>query len=524
MSSVTARRRWAIAVVAIGAWAVTRAATGREIVNGGGASSFARFWRAIIDPDLAGEFLRVVVDATFTTAAYAVLGTVVSVAVGLVAGPMVSSAVWTSADRRSGWVWFRRVARRLVQLAFVVPRAVHEVIWALLLVQVLGFDPLVAIVAIGLQFGAVTAKVYGEQIDEADQQAFRALRGAGVSRLPALLYGIVPIIRTDLLSYGFYRLECAVRSAAVLGIVGAGGLGFQLDLSFASLKYDQIWTLIFALMLLSGLADAWSSLLRHRPSARAVTLSWAASLVAVPVAAVYVGVDVTTLWSERTRRLAGGLVDDMFPPRLGPGGWSKLISATIDTAAMSVLATLIAAIGGLAVALVAVRPRSQQASRWRLASSWVARLLLLLCRAVPAPAWAFLFVLVLFPGIWPGAVALGVYNLGVLGRLFSEVVEDHDDRARRHLAGSGATSLQQFAYAVLPSTAARLTGLTLYRWEVIARETVIVGVVGAAGLGRLIQDHLVARDFAAVAGTIGALLVLTAVIDRVSAGMRTALR
>jgi phosphonate transport system permease protein len=130
----------------------------------------------------------------------------------------------------------------------------------------------------------------------------------------------------------------------------------------------------------------------------------------------------------------------------------------------------------------------------------------------------------LFPGIWPGAVALGVYNLGVLGRLFAEVVEDHDERARRHLASSGAGAIKQFAYAVLPSIASRLTGLALYRWEVVTRETVIVGVVGAAGLGRLIREDLVARDFAAVTGTIGALVVLTALIDITSSRMRAALR
>ena len=129
-------------------------------------------------------------------------------------------------------------------------------------------------------------------------------------------------------------------------------------------------------------------------------------------------------------------------------------------------------------------------------------------------------VLVMFPGIWPGAVALGVYNAGVLGRLYSEVIEDHDDRARRQLDAAGASPLGQLLYAVLPVTADRLTNLTLYRWEVITRETVVVGVVGAAGLGRLIQEHLVARDFAAVLGAIGALVALAAVIDALSSRLR----
>lgn len=523
MNRLTQRSRWGIAVLAACLWAATRATTGTEVINTGGWPSFARFWKSVTSSDLSAEFLRITFDATLTTAAYAVLGTVVSVAIGLLAGPIVSTRVWESADQRPFWSWLRRCTRGFVRLVFVIPRAVHEVIWALLLIQVFGFDPWVAIIAIGIQFGAVTAKVFGENVDDADPHSFRALRGAGAGRLTALLYGIVPLIRRDLVSYGFYRLECAVRSAAVLGIIGAGGLGFQLDLSFESLNYDQIWTLIIALMLLSGLADAWSTLIRHRSSPRVVRASWIALMVSVPLAARQVGLDVTTLWSERTRRLARKLIGELLPPRLGPGGWSKLWSATVDTAAMSILATALAVTGGLLVAFVATRP-STRSSALRRAAGWVARLVLLLFRAVPAPAWAFLFVLILFPGIWPGAVALGVYNLGVLGRLFAEVIEDHDDRSRRHLAASGAGSVQQIAYAVLPSTAPRLVALALYRWEVITRETVLVGVVGAAGLGRLIQQDLVARDFAAVAGTIGALVVLTALIDLVSTRMRAALR
>ena len=325
-------------------------------------------------------------------------------------------------------------------------------------------------------------------------------------------------------AYAFYRLECAVRSAAVLGIVGAGGLGFQLDLSFESLRYDELWTLIAALMILSGLVDWWSSRLRRAATPEVVRRSWIVLAAAVPLAWWHVGLDLGSLWSARTRRLAGDLVGDLVPPRLGPGGWDELWGATIDTLAMATLATLIAMIGGLAFALAATRPHRPDASIARRAFSWCVRVVLLLFRAVPVPVWAFLVVLVLFPGIWPGAVALGVHNLGVLGRLFAEVIEDHDDRARRHLDASGASAGGQLLYGVLPVTGTRLIALGLYRWEVITRETVVVGVVGAAGLGRLIQEHLVARDFAAVLGAIGALVVLTYVVDAVSAGVRRAWR
>ena len=517
------RRRSSPAAVGLGllvVWAAWRATTRRDVLNTRGWSSFAEFWTSALDPELNADFVRLTAEATLTTASYAVLGATVSVAIGLIGAPLLATRPWEVADCSRTARMSRMTIRQLVRASFVVPRSVHEVIWALLLVQVLGFDPLVAVLAIAFQFGAITAKVYADLLDDADPSAFRAMRTAGAGRLSSIVYGLVPIVRRDLVGYGFYRLECAVRSAAVLGIVGLGGLGTQLDLSFESLRYDEIWTLIAALMILSGLADRWSTAVRRSGSSVVVRSSWSAVLVVLPVSWWYVGIDVSAMWSERTRRLFADLVDDLFPPRLGPGGWSELVGATIDTLAMSVLATVIAVSGGLVVATIAARPHRPDDTFVRGAVGWLARFVLLLFRAVPAPVWAFLVVVVMFPGIWPGAVALGVYNIGVLGRLFAEVFDDHDDRARRQLDIAGAGRIEQVAYGVLPVCAPRLVSLALYRWEVITRETVVVGVVGAAGLGRLIQEHLVARDFAAVTGAIGSLIVLAVTIDAVGRRLR----
>ncbi|MGH1488874.1 MAG: PhnE/PtxC family ABC transporter permease [Acidimicrobiales bacterium] len=509
--------RLAIAIAAAVAWAVSQAGVGGGVVNLRGWSSFARFWQAIFSPELAWDFLQLTGESAAITLAYAVLGTALSLLIGSLAAPLLSELLWSAGPIRS-----------ITRAFLVVPRAVHEILWALLLIQVLGFDPLVSVLAIGIPFGAVTAKVFAETIDEADSGPYRQLRATGAGRLSALVYGVLPSIRGQLISYSFYRLECGVRSAAVLGVIGAGGLGFQLDLSFESLRYGEIWTLIVALMLLSGAIEAWSSHVRTRLRSRLGvgrgTLLGLALLV--PLSWRWVGLDPTQLVSDRTRRLAGDLLGDLFPTRLGPGGWSELFDASVDTVAMSILALLIAVLSGLVLAGFAARPSRPTATPGlgqRLLRV-VAGTLLLLFRAVPSPIWAFLMVLVLFPGTWPGAVALGIYTLGVLGRLFAEVFEDRDLSSAKAADLVGANAVQAFFYAVLPGSANRLISLSLYRWEVIARETVVVGVVGAGGLGQLINEHLAARDFAAVTGAIGALLIISFLIDSISGVLRRGLR
>ena len=532
----TRRRWWAVSGLILVGWAILRAGYGRDVVNERGWDQFSAFWRAAASPELAADFLDLTVDAAATTLAYAVLGTALSVGLGVIGGLASSRRLW---ELDEGGGRSARVGWLVARIALVAPRAVHEVLWAILAIQVLGFDPLVAIIAIGVPFGAVTAKVYAEILDEADPRPYRALRAAGAGRVSAFAYGLVPVVAPDLVSYTFYRLECAVRSAAILGVIGAGGIGYQIDLSFRSLRYEEIWTLILALVVLSGVADAWSSAIRRRHAARLPDGSRArrlptsrrdpflvgsvAALVALVVVSwVRLDIDITHLWSGRTRTLGPELVRDLFPPRLGPGGWSELLRATVDTLAMSVLALVVASTGGLVIALAARRRPGGFGGRSVLGGA--ARLAALVLRAVPPILWAFIVVLVVFPGIWAGALALGVYNMGVLARLYAEILEDLDPRPQRALVASGATPTQVMTYAVVPAAASRLAAMSLYRWEVLLRESVVVGVVGAGGIGRLVQTHLTARDFHALLGAILALAACTAIVDTISARVRRDLR
>lgn len=496
-------------------WAGWRAGIGTDIVNTRGFPNLAEFWSASLRPELNSEFVRLTIDAALSTFALAVLGTVASLGIGA-AGALATSNL----------LWGKTALRTTAEALLVVPRAIHEVIWALLLVQVFGFDPMVAVVAIALPFGAVTAKVYADAIDTADRSSFDALRATGAGRISALFYGVLPTVRHDLVSYGFYRMECAVRSAAVLGVVGVGGLGFQLDLSFQTLRYQEIWTLIVALMILSGLIDRWSTVIRRSTEQTVSRLSILAIALLVPASAWWAGLNPSVLWSERSRTLASELLAELASPRLGPGGWGELARASVDTAALSLLALALSAGGGLLIALIARRRTETLAPHTVRSESVgvVTRLLLLLARSVPAPMWAFLAVLVFFPGLWPGAIGLAIYNFGVLGRLFAEAIEESDTAATDQLLATGSTGVTAVLYGSIPAVAPRLIALSLYRWEVIVRETVIVGVVGAGGLGQLLNEHLVARDFAAVTGVIIVLTLAAIIVDSLGALTRAQLR
>ncbi len=531
-------------------WAIRRAVPeSRDIVNVGGVSLIGDLVAKALHPRLDTEFLGVVLDATLTTLAFAALGTALALVIGLLGGLVLSDAAWSR--RPPAPV---RVVRLALRGVLVAVRSIHELIWALLLVSVLGLDPLVAVIAIALPFGAQTAQVFGDTFDSLPKGALQSLRGAGAPAVPAVVFALLPPAGPLMLSYSFYRFECSVRSTVLLGAVGVGGLGQELVVSLSSRNWDEVWTLIAAVILLSALVDAWSGRLRadmavascsewsagaSSPATAGVRRArsrWArwSAIVALPgliAAWVVSGVSVSGLTSERTRLLTGRLLDDLVPPALPLGGWSVVAGAVLDTLSMAVLAMTIAVLITVAVAPLAVSTRRSSGPPGSLVlrgvrrAAWgLSRIVLLVLRSVPPTVWAVIALLALFPGILPGALALGVYTGGVLGRLVAESWESVSAAPRNALVRTGVPGALATAAAVVPASAQQLVTYTLYRFEICVRETAVVGVVGAAGLGRLLADNLNFFRFPVITTLLLASFAVSAATELVSRRLRRAIR
>ncbi len=527
----------------------------QDLLNLGGLPLLWRFLRASVQPDLSPELLAITLDATLVTLAYAVCGTFLSLLIGIVGGVLASEVWWLAVFPRHGG---QRTSWLGMRVFLTVPRAIHELIWGLFFINIWGLDPLTAILAIAIPFGAITAKVFSEILDETPRQSLFALLNSGVKPLTAFTYSLLPQAFLNLLSYSFYRFECSIRSAAVLGIIGAGGLGYQILLSLQSLRYQQLWTFFYALLLLNGLVDLSSALLRHRLGCASrldlnlrklsrssppvyrrdpvVNLASLGVLLLVPFCFGYIKADFSKLWSPRTQQLLGDIAQSSFPPDLGGTPLSELLTLSIQTVAMSILAIAVAGFGGLLLSFPAaynfflpggiLNPgkHNQFSGIWAWFTLLFTRAILLLCRAIPAPIWALVALFVIFPGILPGAIALGLHNLGILGRLMAEVNENLEKPPLQALKAQGTPGALVFLYGVLPLSLPRFLAYALYRWEVCMRETVIVGLVGAGGLGRLLTEQLSSFDYRAVVVTLGCFMILTFMVDWVSAIARRSLR
>ena len=237
-------------------WSLTSLQWGSSPVHPGGLASIGQFFQAAISPELSGEFLSLAISSAWKTVAYAVAGICLAVALGLPLG-VLASGVLTRRSRAKipGVTGFRFLLGAM--------RAVHELIWAWFFVAAVGLFPAAAILALAIPYAGILGRIYADILNDVPTAPLRALRASGASEAKILLYGRLPMALPDMLSYTFYRFECAIRSAAIMGFVGVGGLGMQIQLSLTDLYYPEVWTLLYALVALVLLVDLWSSWVRR---------------------------------------------------------------------------------------------------------------------------------------------------------------------------------------------------------------------------------------------------------------------
>jgi phosphonate transport system permease protein len=155
------------------------------------------------------------------------------------------------------------VLRQIVRWLLTLLRSVPELVWALVFVRVVGLGPTSGVLAIALTYGGMLGKVYADILESGDNHATSSLMCNGSSRLQAFFYGLLPQNAGELTSYTVYRWECAIRSSAVLGFVGAGGLGQLMDASMKMFNGAEVASILLVFMALVWLADCMSSALRR---------------------------------------------------------------------------------------------------------------------------------------------------------------------------------------------------------------------------------------------------------------------
>ncbi|MFA5550985.1 MAG: phosphonate ABC transporter, permease protein PhnE [Trueperaceae bacterium] len=213
----------------------------------------------------------------------------------------------------------------------------------------------------------------------------------------------------------------------------------------------------------------------------------------------------------------GRLVARMFPPDFAY--FPRLVQPLIDTIHIATLGTLGATLIAIPVALGAARNTTPH----RLVRA-LALFIIVASRSVHSLIWALVLVFVFGPGTFAGVVALTLRSVGFIGKLLYEAVEEVDRASIEAVEATGASRLQRIVYAIVPQTLPQFAGTVLFRWDINIRESTFLGLVGAGGIGMLLNVNINSLAFARVSLILVSILVLVLAAEWASQRARSAIR
>ena len=355
-------------------------------------------------------------------------------------------------------------------------RAIHEIFWALLFLQIFGLSPITGILAITIPFAATFARVFHDIIIQSSESPLESIdsRADIISRFT---YGKIAQVMPQMMAYTRYRFECALRSSAVLGFIGMPTLGFYMETAFRQGNYSEGSALLIIFIALIGTIRYWCP----------------AKLLGVYlVIACLTLVDTPAVDSSLLIRF---ISQDILPPALknittlAEVQWSSLSSwftAILWYQAIpGIIATITLALVALAATHLVTLNVHALASKhlWPAPLTWLGQLTLLIGRSVPEYILAFIFLMLLGPSMLPAIIALAIHNGCVIAYL---AVKQSNTIAPQQIQMS---KLNQFNYHIMPDIYPNMMALIFYRFEIIVRETAVFGILGIMTLGFYIDSN-----------------------------------
>ena len=402
-----------------------------------------------------------------------------------------------------------------VRLLCAFLRSVHEMFWALLLINVTGLSPTTGILAIALPYSGIFAKVFSEMIEEADLGAVRVLP-KGTSAISAFAFARLPELAEQFKNYTLYRLECGLRSTLVLGFIGLPTIGFELESYFRQGHYAQASGLLLSFYVLIG---------TRRLLARAATMPF---LVLGSIAALTFLADGIAGGSTLTNllRFLGEIVPRPLrgADLLAPDTWQHFAAWARPIATGQILPGLLQtlvlaqiAMAGMALLALGFFPAICERFSGRF-GKLLGRVVLLVVRSTPEYMLAYVLLQLLGPSMLPAVIALAFHNGAIVGYLMGR----HADVLEYRLDAPRGANL--YFFETVPRLYGQFLAYVLYRWEIILRESAIFGILGVATLGFYVDAAISELKLDVAAVLILAFALLSMLVDAFSRQLRRSLR
>ncbi len=414
-----------------------------------------------------------------------------------------------------------------------VVRSIDTMIWGIIIVVWIGLGSFAGTMALTIHSIAALGKLYSEEVEHIDAGPIEAITATGANLFQVIRYAVIPQIIPPFLAYTLLRWDINMRMATVVGFVSGGGIGYFVVETIYKGAFEQYAAAFWAVVIIIILVDYVSAKWRERILAGEVKVTAAApkpfytSLRALTWLVIGLAVFVLCwqLSEIDPRKLFEPAptfvknIRDFVTIDLSPDVFDTVLKQTLITIFQALLATTI---GGL----LAV-PFSFLAARNLMGANPLAQVIyyfvrgaLSVLRSIEVLLYVLIFVIWVGIGPFAGMLALAITSFALIGKLFSEAIENIDPGPSEAIAATGATGLQVIMYAILPQIIPPFVSYLIYQWDINIRMATIVGLAGGGGVGFLLKTYFDLLQYHKAGTVVAMIVVVVTVMDFASAKIR----
>ncbi|HTP01118.1 MAG TPA: phosphonate ABC transporter, permease protein PhnE [Anaerolineales bacterium] len=417
-----------------------------------------------------------------------------------------------------------------------IVRAVDTIVWGLIVIVWVGLGTFAGVIALTIHSVAALGKLFSEEIEHIDPGPVEAVTSTGATLVQNIRFAIIPQVIPSFLSYALLRWDINMRSATVIGFVAGGGIGFFVVETVRLGAYQQyataLWAVAVVIIVVDWLSAKWrESLMKDEPppeegrrwttgriirTAFFVVLGLVAFLYCWSVAEI----SIRSMFHPGKNFLR--LLTDFVTIDLSQKVLRTVIEQMLVTIFQALLATTIGAIFAFPFSFLAAKNLT---GRSRL-SGWIyytARSILNILRSIEALLYVVIFIVWVGIGPFAGMLALAITSFALIGKLFSEAIENIETGPIEAVTATGANRLQMIVFAILPQIVPPFVSYLIYQWDINVRMATIIGFAGGGGIGLTLTTFFGSLQYHKAGTVVLFIVIVVAIMDFASAKLREAL-
>ncbi len=415
-----------------------------------------------------------------------------------------------------------------------IVRAVDTLIWGVIVVVWVGLGPFAGVLALTIHSVAALGKLFSEEVEHIDPGPIEAITSTGANLVQTIRYAVIPQIVPPFLAFTLLRWDINMRSATIVGMVAGGGIGFYIVETLRKSAYPQyaaaLWAIAIVIMLVDFLSANWRERIvvgtthvnigKPKPFYTSIK-AWLYIILGIAVFTYcwqLSGINFAAMLNPGPNFVS--LIKGFLSFNLDPEVRDEVAREMMLTISQALLATTLGAVMAIPFSFLAARNLTGR-SRLSIWIYYLTRTMFNMLRSIEAILYVAIFFYWVSFGNFAGMLALSVTTFGLIGKLFSEAIENIDPGPLEAIMSTGATRLQAIAYGILPQIIPPFISYSIYQWDINVRMATIVGFAGGGGIGFLLYTKYFPFMSYRSAGTAVALIVIVvAMMDFASAKIR----